>query len=584
MIQSNNLDEIYTYSLKMKRLLIFFILSFFPFLFMNCSSDNSEIDPLTLLLSYGYIITRPDGGMGLSFDSEQWKTVEEEIDLTEYRDGTTTTTNLKSSSLPSKVDLRDTGFFPNIGNQGRYGTCVAWAVGYNLKTFMENRDLNQTNSSSSSSSQFSPKFLFVSIPDSEKGANCRGTNFYSALNVLQTTGITTLETVPYDDLGDCSYQAQSSWNQEADNYKITSYRRLDTYDPSGNVTIDNEEIKANISNNNPVVIGARLGDRFMQWRGDGVLGDDNYLYSGQHAFHAMIVGGYDDSKGANGAFLVINSWGEYWGNSGTIWVDYNYFKNQFVFASFVAKNNPSNPQDQNNIVPVYDEADLYAFSFGASVNTSNRQVTLSYVIKNTGNTTITPDSNWAIAFMVYNAYNANDYTIIYYDLFSNNYSDNTCDYDSSNGNAYYCNYNTSVSFASGYGITRSSDLIAGATIPETLNGTYYHLIVADLMDNVSEINEDNNILYSSFSTEYENGVPKTTSKNRKDNPKIEEKMYMSYDEIKKIRPNSYTPQELRLVLKKLKKGVINRQGKIKKSNSQKNDSLKPKPPVMLEEK
>jgi hypothetical protein len=34
-----------------------------------------------------------------------------------------------NGTLPSSVDLRE--HFPPIGNQGNYGTCVAWAVGYN---------------------------------------------------------------------------------------------------------------------------------------------------------------------------------------------------------------------------------------------------------------------------------------------------------------------------------------------------------------------------------------------------------------------------------------------------------------------
>jgi hypothetical protein len=39
-----------------------------------------------------------------------------------------------SSNLPSQVDL--VSKFPPIGDQGNYGTCVAWAVAYNTKTAM----------------------------------------------------------------------------------------------------------------------------------------------------------------------------------------------------------------------------------------------------------------------------------------------------------------------------------------------------------------------------------------------------------------------------------------------------------------
>ncbi|MCB1189072.1 MAG: C1 family peptidase [Leptospiraceae bacterium] len=547
--------------------------------FLQCgNNNNNEINPIVLLLTVGWLQTRPDGGFGLNFDSSSWSSVEEQINLTDLR-GSSTTTNLSSSSLPSKMNLQDTGFFPPIGDQGKYGTCVAWAVGYNMKTYMENRDLNQTTSSSSS--QFSPKYLFWSIPDSQKGEGCGGTNFEYALQVVQTKGIATQATVPYTELGDCSYQTVDSWDNEASSYKIKSYRRLDKVDSNGDGIININAIKENIANYNPVVIGAKLGDKFMQWRGSGVLQGDTYNYSGQHAYHAMVVGGYDDSVGPNGSFLVINSWGQRWGNSGTIWVDYNFFKNEFAFASFMATNIPSKPQDENNIVPVYSQADLYGFSLAASINTSNRQLTLSYVVKNTGKTTISSDNNWAIAFILYNANSANDYKVIYYDLFSNKYSDNTCDYDSNLDNAFFCNYNSSVSFASGYGMTRSNDLIASATVPSNLNGTYYSLIVADLMDNISEVNEDNNLLYSSYTTKYENGVPKSVSRSLKTEGNPEGKAYLSYEEMRKVNPNTYTPEELRLLLSQLKNNAYTRlRAKQNKSSKTKTEIIIPKRPVL----
>ena len=47
---------------------------------------------------------------------------------------TKTPERLSSQNLPSKVDLTDN--LPPIGNQGQYGTCVAWAVAYNCRTFL----------------------------------------------------------------------------------------------------------------------------------------------------------------------------------------------------------------------------------------------------------------------------------------------------------------------------------------------------------------------------------------------------------------------------------------------------------------
>ena len=39
------------------------------------------------------------------------------------------------STLPTSVDLSQ--YFPPIGDQGQYGTCVAWATAYNAKSAIE---------------------------------------------------------------------------------------------------------------------------------------------------------------------------------------------------------------------------------------------------------------------------------------------------------------------------------------------------------------------------------------------------------------------------------------------------------------
>src|SRR5690625_4850957 len=88
-----------------------------------------------------------------------------------------------TDNLPTRHDL--TEFFPPIGDQGDYGTCVSWAVGYNVKTAVSamDRDLSPQDLADPRN-QFSPKDLFISIPDSEKGGNCDGTNFEPALGQI----------------------------------------------------------------------------------------------------------------------------------------------------------------------------------------------------------------------------------------------------------------------------------------------------------------------------------------------------------------------------------------------------------------
>ena len=55
-------------------------------------------------------------------------------------DETTDDVDNDDSGLPSSVDW--TKYTPAVGNQGSYGTCVAWATGYGLKTTLNNIDHN----------------------------------------------------------------------------------------------------------------------------------------------------------------------------------------------------------------------------------------------------------------------------------------------------------------------------------------------------------------------------------------------------------------------------------------------------------
>ncbi|MEI6126896.1 MAG: C1 family peptidase, partial [Pseudomonadota bacterium] len=232
---------------------------------------------------------------GLDWTQNEWDNTESDINL-----------GVGSGTLPAKVDMSDK--FPPIGDQGQTGTCVSWAVGYNLKSYLEGIDKGSVPTTAQQ--QFSPKFLFWMVADSEKGDNCNGSQFEANFDVLQKYGAAKLSTVPFQDLGTCrpaAAEIPQAWKDEAASYMIEAYRKIDH--------TSLEEIKTYLADSRPVVIGAKLGDSFMNWTGTGVLSSDTYNYAGQHAYHAMIIVGYDDSKNA---FLIRNSWGTGWGSSGTI--------------------------------------------------------------------------------------------------------------------------------------------------------------------------------------------------------------------------------------------------------------------------
>ena len=67
-----------------------------------------------------------------------------------------------------------------------------------------------------------------------------------------------------------------------------------------------------------------VNKEFQLWQGGGVLNNLNYI--GDEGGHAMVIAGYDDSRGA---FCIINSWGSVWGDNGYAWVGYDFLVNKF---------------------------------------------------------------------------------------------------------------------------------------------------------------------------------------------------------------------------------------------------------------
>lgn len=463
-------------------------------------------------------------------------------------------------NLTSRIVLDD--YVPPIRSQGAYGTCTAWGCGYYCRTIMYARECNLTKADLlDDNNVFSPKYLFLGIDPVHKGDDCHGSWPGAAFKVMQEQGIATLAIVPYEDLGDCSQANTSGWNVNAANYKIESYRSIDPTDALS--------LKSYLSMGRPVQISCDLGLNFFGINDDEVLYDDDYTVDpADHAYHAMCLVGFDDDKGADGAFKVVNSWGDRWGDNGFCWIDYNFFTSKFCYAGYVIEGDKGGLSeamiDQKVIDPNYrvdgkDPLTIQLLDEVDSEGTNNRDRLVTYNVFNRGNDVLPASDDWNILYYYYNAYDPeNDFGVIIYDYYTD---DVGSDYYGQNGDfndidvnmdAYgefnWWNY---VDVPSGFSVAKAVysnddydyDFEFQYTVPD-ITGDYYFVMMADGFNSVEEQYEQNNYMFFTGADreplKITNGIIGSSKKS------INSAAH--YGKLKKGEPNTYSLDEIRSLI------------------------------------
>jgi C1A family cysteine protease len=217
--------------------------------------------------------------------------------------------------LPEAVSLLK--YAPPRGDQGQQGSCVAWSSAYGAQTILFAAATHQDPANLA----FSPSYLYNQI----RLEGCEGSYVQKAMETMQSDGGMPLREYPYNDR-DCERTPSESQKQEGRQNKIHGFTRLTEGDNINKISV--RAVKEHLAKDAPVVIGMMVGNSFMQdmkgkelWRPQGM--DASGVGMGGHA---MCVIGYDDRK-FGGAFQIMNSWTEEWGNKGIVWVRYGDFKN-----------------------------------------------------------------------------------------------------------------------------------------------------------------------------------------------------------------------------------------------------------------
>lgn len=276
--------------------------------------------------------------------------------------------------LPSSVDLSLSESFPSVGNQGSVGSCTAWASTY-YQFGYQVASMNSWDAKNDPTKQFSPKWTYNLC---NNGIN-KGSLYATIYSVLANQGA-----VRYSEFAPSGVATRAEYGtwyldtegmKRALQYRISDYEHLCFADVEASTPITNSKsaclnvMKSLLNSGNVLTFQTDFGE----WDYMKLSSQYNSALNGQYVCikhydpddkwsgHAMAIVGYNDNISYDlnedgiiqnyekGAFKIVNSWGERYGNNGYMWVMYD------------ALNRVSNATNQNvpNREPIFDD---YAYN------------------------------------------------------------------------------------------------------------------------------------------------------------------------------------------------------------------------------
>lgn len=221
-----------------------------------------------------------------------------------------------TARVPPAIDMEPN--LPPAGTQGEQGSCVAWALGYNLASYYERSasnltDYGVTNGVADPNRVYSPAFIYNYLKRSVIPSECvTGVQYTSAFRVIQSLGICTWKELPYiQDVEGCKIAVPDSAFSNSREHSGYIFERI-------NNTAD--DIKLYTSLGLPVIVGLFTSTNLYQ-QGLNLPKGHLLLWSpdknDRKEYHAMLVVGYDDKN-----FKLMNSWGNNWGANGYVLIPY----------------------------------------------------------------------------------------------------------------------------------------------------------------------------------------------------------------------------------------------------------------------
>lgn len=152
------------------------------------------------------------------------------------------------------------------------------------------------------------------VSDCCSAGSCGGGYIVSVSEFLTDTGAPGESCYPYQGSNSSCGSACSDWRSKA--IKASSYTRVDQ-------TV--AALKAAVYNRGPVNVGYMVYEDFSSYK-SGVY---EHTWGSAEGGHAVVIVGYDDTEQC---FIVKNSWGTGWGESGYFRIAYSQVTNQVEFG------------------------------------------------------------------------------------------------------------------------------------------------------------------------------------------------------------------------------------------------------------
>lgn len=242
-------------------------------------------------------------------------------------------------NLPRRVDLRR--FAGAIEQQGNTNSCTGNAGASACEIWMDRAGKPK---------DFSRLFLYYNEREEYPNLHGQDNGAYmrDICRCLNKQGICLESSWPFH-VWDIHTKPPQSCYDEAANYKVGRYERIETWDTQG--------VKRALAMGCPVLVGMYLREPFMRLPAS----EDNYGWFIQQGYfshqqigsHAMLIVGYDDDKQY---WILENSWGTGWGDHGYGYVPQGYFSDVHDYWVFTEFAGMSMDADKQTVARLYTAA------------------------------------------------------------------------------------------------------------------------------------------------------------------------------------------------------------------------------------